>query len=250
VLALAAGLLLAGPGRCADGQAPGDARDPKAPAAPRTLRVLFVGNSLTICNDLPGLVQAMAAAGDRKVRVHAVTVGGASLEDHWQDGRARQALGSAPWDYVVLQQGPSSLPESQANLREWAVRWADLARRHGAAPALYMVWPFQGQENGFALVSQSYRAAAEAGKARILPAGEAWREALSREGAPRLYTGDRLHPTLAGTYLAALVITRELTGVRPGSVPARLKLASGREFALPEAQARLLQQAAEKAPRD
>jgi hypothetical protein len=41
-------------------------------------RVLFVGNSLTFTNDLPGQVHAL----DPHVEVDSVTVGGASLEDH------------------------------------------------------------------------------------------------------------------------------------------------------------------------
>jgi hypothetical protein len=138
------------------------AQTPHPVAAPRDgreFRVLFVGNSLTSGNDLPGLVQAMAAAGGVKLRADTVAVGNFSLEDHWQQGRAREALASATWDYVVLQQGPSSRPESQVHLREWAARWADETRRNGATPALYMVWPFQGQKNGFEQVSQSYRSA-------------------------------------------------------------------------------------------
>jgi hypothetical protein len=242
LLALAAGLFVMLPGSRAD--------KPAAADDGRPLRVLFVGNSLTAGNDLPNLVQAMAAAGGKSVRVHAVVIGGASLEDHWQDGRAREALASARWDFVVLQQGPSSRPESQRHLREWARRWAAAARRRGATPALYMVWPFQGQRNGFALVSQSYRAAAEASKARILPAGEAWQEALRRDATLALYQQDGLHPTPAGTYLAALVITHGLTGVKPGRVPARLKPETGPEVELPEEQAGQLRQAAEKVQKE
>src|SRR5581483_7366731 len=125
-------------------------------------------------------------------------------------GQARKALESGQWDYLVLQQGPSSRPESQVNLREWAVRWGNEARRRGATPALYMVWPFEGQKNGFQQVSHSYRAAAKASQALILPAGDAWQEALQKDPALGLYIGDRLHPTAAGSYLAALVITQEL----------------------------------------
>jgi hypothetical protein len=79
-----------------------------------------------------------------------------------------------------------------------------------------------------------------------LPAGEAWQEALSRDPAIPLYQNDRLHPTPAGTYLAALVITHELTGVKPQSVPARLKLSSGREIEVLQPQVEQLRRAAEK----
>jgi hypothetical protein len=171
---------------------------------------------------------------------------GASLEDHWNAGASRKVLFSQPWDYVVLQQGPSSRTDSQANLKEWAVRWSDAAWRQGTKAALYMVWPFQGQERGFELVRQSYRNAGKASGALILPAGEAWQEALRLDPALHLYQADRLHPTLAGTYLAALVIVKGLTGAMPPTLPARLQLGQGREFVLPEELAEKLRQIARK----
>jgi hypothetical protein len=249
LLLLAAAFSLAVVPSCTQAQAPKDTPQVQGAVAAgdgSSLRLLFVGNSLTAGNDLPGLVEAMASTGGIKVRTQAVVFGNFSLEDHWNNGQARKVLASARWDYLVLQQGPSSRPESQANLRTWAKKWADEARQHGATPALYMVWPFQGQKEGFELVSQSYRAAATASQARILPAGEAWQEALRLRTPAPLYQEDRLHPTVAGTYLAALVITHELTGVKPRSIPARLKLTRGVEVALPQAQVDKLQQAAQK----
>jgi hypothetical protein len=209
------------------------------------LRVLFLGNSLTAVNDLPRLVQAMAASAGIRLDVAAISPGGFALEDHWNDGQAQQALAGKHWDWVVLQQGPSTRPESQTNLKEWAVRWADEARRHGAKTALYMVWPFRAQKDGFRLVSHSYRSAARASKARILPAGEAWQEALRQDPNLPLYQDDGLHPTAAGSYLAALVITERLMGVKPRSVPTQLKLPSGAEFVVPREQAKKLRRAAE-----
>ncbi len=233
-------LLLAAASACA-------AREPDAaPPGKAELRVLFVGNSLTEGNDLPHLVQAMAAAGKVRLHVTAATAGGFSLEDHWNGGNARKALAEGKWDFVVLQQGPSARPESQVNLKQWAKKWADEIRKRGAKPALYMVWPFAGQRDGPKGVSRSYRAAAKASDAKILPAGEAWQEALAHDPQPDLYQPDLLHPTPEGSYLAALVITHGLTGVAPKSVPSRLKLASGQEFAIPDEKAAGLRRAAEK----
>src|SRR5262249_46617187 len=112
---------------------------------------------------------------------------------------------------------------------------------------LYMVWPFRGQANGFKLVSQSYRRAATASKSKILPAGEAWEQALHDKLTVPLYQPDNLHPTKAGTYLAALVVAHGLTGVQPTDVPFKLTLADGQVVEFPEEQAQALRQAAEKA---
>jgi hypothetical protein len=109
-----------------------------ARGAPAKLQVLFVGNSLTAANDLPAVVASLSRGA---ISYRTVAPGGVSLEDHWNFTGARDALDGGEWDYVVLQQGPSTLPESAANLREWTVRWADAIRHRGARPALYEVWP-------------------------------------------------------------------------------------------------------------
>jgi protocatechuate 3,4-dioxygenase beta subunit len=218
----------------------------KPARADSEIRILFLGNSLTAGNDLPAMVQAMAQAGGVRVACQARTPGGASLEDQWQDGAARQLLAATRWDYLVLQQGPSSRPESQVHLRKWTAKWADEARKHGTKPALFMVWPFQRQASGFNLVSESYRRAAAASSCRLLPAGEAWEKALRDKLTVSLYQADELHPTKAGTYLAALVITYGLTGVRPSAVPSKLILAGGQVVEFPDEQAEALRQTAEK----
>ena len=82
------------------------------------LRVLFVGNSLTETNDLPSVVAGLARATGRSLEYRTIAFGGFALEDHWAQGDARAALASRTWKVVVMQQGPSALPESQINLRE------------------------------------------------------------------------------------------------------------------------------------
>ena len=96
---------------------------------------LFVGNSLTATNDLPGRVAGLAAAAGRRLEYEEITFGGFSLEDHWNQGDARAAIATGRWNVVIMQQGPSALPESQVDLRLWAVRFADEARAAGTRPA-------------------------------------------------------------------------------------------------------------------
>jgi len=132
--------------------------------------VLFIGNSLTAANDLPAVVASLSRG---RIAYRTVAPGGVSLEDHWNFTGARDALENGTWDYVVLQQGPSTLPESAANLRDWAVRWGAAIRNHGAKPAVYEVWPDSafGVRLSFPAVIRSYRAAADAARALLLPRG-------------------------------------------------------------------------------
>lgn len=175
-------------------------------APPPTLRALFVGNSLTATNDLPAQVAALASATARKLEYRTVAFGGYNLEDHWNNGEARQALAGGDWDVVVMQQGPSAFPESQADLRLWASRFAEEARSHGTRPALLTVWPEGWRADALPEVIKSYSRAATAARAELLPAGVAWRLAWRCNARTPLYGPDDFHPSPTGTYAAALVV--------------------------------------------
>jgi hypothetical protein len=186
-----------------------------APLPDDGLTVLFVGNSLTQANDLPGMVAALAsAAGVNRFRYEEVSLGGSSLQDHWADGGAVTAIEGARWDVVVLQQGPSSLESSRLNLIEYAERFAGKIRERGARPALYMVWPDLGTGDGsnWDAVTRSYTDAALAVDGMLFPAGEALRAIHATEPQIPVFDADQFHPSRAGTYLAALVIIGALTG--------------------------------------
>ena len=82
---------------------------PTPPTGPG-LHVLFVGNSLTYVNDLPGILEAMADSGGQPLlETRMIAKPDYSLEDHWNDGEALTAIAKGGWNLVVLQQGPSSL---------------------------------------------------------------------------------------------------------------------------------------------
>jgi hypothetical protein len=204
-----------------------------AGAPSNELRVLFVGNSLTETNDLPARVAALAAATGRKLEYRTITFGGYNLEDHWHRGDAREALATRSWDVVVMQQGPSALPESQVDLRRWAIRWADEARAAGTRPALMTVWPESYRRSALGQVIASYRRAAQAAHAELLPAGAAWDWAWSCDRRIPLYGLDGFHPSRLGTRLAALVVYGRL--FRASLVSARTR------------QARVLQKSAARA---
>ena len=211
------------------------------------VRILFIGNSLTYVNDVPGIVETFARARGAAAVCRSVVAGGFSLEDHWNQGGARKALAAEKWDYVVLQQGPSALPESRQILIRDARRFAPLIRKAGAWPALYMVWPSVSRHGDFGGVSDSYRLAARDIDAILLPAGDAWRIVETDAPKLRLYSPDGLHPTPAGSYLAALVIYAGLFGRSPEGLPARVTLAAESTISLEPDQAKALQEAAARA---
>jgi hypothetical protein len=192
---------------------------PVAQASPQ--RVLFVGNSLTAANDLPAMVAALARGAGRPIDADVRAPGGFALEDHWRTTDVAQAIADGHYDVVVLQQGPTSLPESRVDLLEWGRTFAVAIRAAGGRPAFFTVWPESWRSYAFDAVIYSYRAAARENNALLLPAGLAWKSVLRTNPGIKLYGPDGFHPSRLGTYLAAVTIAAGITG-KPAVGMARL----------------------------
>ena len=197
--------------------------DPTGPElGPADVVVLFVGNSLTYTNSLPAVVSTVAAAAGVDVAVSMVAQANFALEDHWWQGIAG-AIQSVQPDIVVMQQGPSSLPENQAHLAAWTDSLTRVVREAGAEPALFMVWPSLPRFDFFDDVRDAYLWAAEGVDGTFIPAGEAFKVLYERQ-EPGLtpYGGDGFHPTVQGTVLSAMVIVGTLFDVGMTGLPAEM----------------------------
>ena len=185
-----------------------------SPATAPRARVLFIGNSLTVANDLPAMVERLAdqAGIAGEVACGVVAKPNFGLEEHWQDGEALRILRRSPWTHVVLQQGPSSLPESRSVLRQYTVKFAEVARARGAKVILFGVWPARDRLAFQKEVTESYRLAAADVGGEIVPVGEAWRLAWEKDAQVPLYGPDGFHPSPLGTYVGALMFFEKLTG--------------------------------------
>ena len=216
------------------------------PGSGKQVRVLFIGNSLTYVNDLPGMVEALASASGDRITQASVALPNFSLEDHWNDGRALAAISQGGWDLIVLQQGPSSLAASRDLLVDFAKQFADSAQSAGARVALYSVWPASDRPMDFDAVTANYAEAADSTDGVLFPAGEAWRAAWRRDPSLKLYGTDGFHPTPMGSYLVALVMYQQLTGRSPEGLPGSFDWPGG-HLALTPAQAATLGAAAVEA---
>ena len=79
---------------------------------------------------------ASTSSGAQREIFHETSLGGGmSLEDHWNIGTALDSISTRRWDIVVLQQGPSSLDASRANLIEWTGHFTARIRAAGGQPA-------------------------------------------------------------------------------------------------------------------
>lgn len=201
-------------------------RSPLAPRVTGSTRVLFIGNSLTYVHDVPALVEAIARqVHDTGLVTATVAFPDFALEDHWSEGTAGRALAAQAWEFVVMQQGPSSLPANREHLAHWSRTFAPGIRSAGATPVLYQVWPQIGRRTDAPAVLVSYANAAREVGGRLAAAGAAWDSVLTMADPLPLYSSDGLHASPYGAWLAAVVLYATLREVDPVSLPATLPAA-------------------------
>jgi hypothetical protein len=205
--------------------------------------VLFIGNSHTFTNDVPGILQALADSGGESIAVLVVAGASLALIDHWNLGTASDVIRSRSWDYVVMQQGWTPAGVCQDTLRLAARNFETPIRAAGATPVLFQTWPSANLPAQYQGTIESYRLAARDVNGMLFPVAEAWRELSTRDPSVNLYL-DGLHANEAGAYLSALVMYARLFNRTPVGLPATVRTASGHTVVIPAPLAALLQDVA------
>src|SRR5437764_10249112 len=148
------------------------------PAA--ALNVLFIGNSFTARNDLPGLIAQLAASRGKSLRHRLISAGGASLRRHWNAGEAQAAIRQGHYDYVVLQE-QSTLPVKNAKRMHENVRLFDQAiKAAGSTTVLYMTWARLNAPESQRAITDAYTGVGVELGATVVPVGLAWQRFLRR----------------------------------------------------------------------
>jgi hypothetical protein len=196
------------------------------------LKVLFIGNSFTARNDLPGLIARLAKARGKNLEHRLISAGGASLRTHWNAGEARKAIQDEQYDYVVLQE-QSTLPVKNAGRMHENVRLFDEAiKAAGAKTVLYMTWARQNAPQSQQAIADAYAGIGQELAATVAPVGPVWQRVLREHDPPVLHDKDQSHPTLAGSYLAACVFLAVLFRESPVGVNAEVAGLSEKDLAL------------------
>lgn len=226
--ALAATLAWAcgGEHRASHGEADAGGEVDAGRAAP--IHVLFIGNSLTSVNDLPGMLSRLSApAGEPPaIETEQIAPGGATLGTHRQSGVAEERIARGGLTHVVIQ-GQSEEP-LRDGFAEDAAWFGELAVAAGAVPVYFDTWArtdggavFSPLHGGFTIdrsMTQDYFTQAYAEAAARWPgglvacAGEAFRFVLDHYPEIDVQQPDHVHPTVTGTYLAAATFHVALIG--------------------------------------
>lgn len=179
------------------------------------MRILFIGNSYTSRNNLPGLIAGLASARGVSVDHRLISAGGASLRQHLNAGTALAAIADGAYDVVVLQE-QSTLPAKNAKRMHEGVREFHAAiSQAGARTALYMTWARRNAPEAQQAITGAYASVGAELGATVVPVGMVWEEFLRTYDEPVLHDADNSHPALAGSYLAACVFLVALFGEDP-----------------------------------
>jgi len=178
-------------------------------------RVLFIGNSYTSVNVLPGMVAALAKAGGHPIQTGMAAPGGWTLAEHLNSTQTLDLLQSSKWNFVVLKEQSQIPAGEQSRSQEMypAVRaLVQKIRQTGAQPIFFLTWAHKDGWPEYGLpdyesmqlqINQGYMTIANELKAPVAPVGYAWLTTWLQDPRMDLWQADGSHPTEKGTYLAA-----------------------------------------------
>ena len=185
-----------------------------------TLKVLFVGNSLTYVGNLPAVLDALGGSNGKSIQSDMLVKGGATLTQRVTDGTVSLALSSKKYDYVVLQErggdvtcafGPKSCKDAESSL----LVLAKTVVLNGATPiylGTYQALP----EASKALVNFESSMAARNSIAYI-PVSNFFLSALHKNPESDWLYSDGMHPGPDLILLEAVLLYRNIYNELPGN---------------------------------
>ncbi|MBN2669096.1 MAG: hypothetical protein JXR60_07695 [Bacteroidales bacterium] len=188
---------------------------------------LFLGNSYTYVNDLPGILRQLSSSMGDSLYTDQSTPGGYRLLNHAANATTYTKIKSRVWDFVILQaqsQEPSWPVEQIENeVFPYAKQISDSIKANSVCSEILFYetwgrkygdsyncadWPpvctFEGMNDRLLV---GYYTMTTQNNASMAPVGMAWKKAIEDGQYPGidLYSSDESHPSVYGTYLTACV---------------------------------------------
>jgi hypothetical protein len=187
--------------------------------------ILWVGNSFFYFNNSMHthvLNVIRAADPQSRARATSLTISGSGIEWHDMESYFRpNGLGrysfvgdneiqfnkpGRQYDTVIMMdcsQCPIH-PQLKGTFTEYMKKHSDTVRKNGARPVLFMSWAYKDKPEMTQALAEQYTIAGNANDALVIPAGLAFAKAIAKRPDLELYQPDKRHPSVAGTYLAAM----------------------------------------------
>ena len=208
------------------------------PSRKNSFNILFIGNSHTVNGNIniPEMLVSLSRSGGRaEVRPTLIVVGGRTLREHWDDGRALELIrapGPDWFDFVVLQ-GQSQEPcLLSSDYLEYNLRFASACKETKAIPIVYQLFE---RSNGVCPQEILTKAGATAvkqlqgddGIGEICPVGEAWKSVRLARPDLELHQPDGNHSNETGAYLTACVFYSVVHRKSPEGLPNSVTTSAG-----------------------
>ena len=184
-------------------------------------KIMFLGNSFTFFNEMPTLFKNLSVTDGKEVKIGQVTRGGAALRRYLVEGEKweeifRETFLSDDWDYLVMQDQSMRPAVCEKEFSDAAHELCEIAAARGTVPVFYQTWPYRDntaklETTGCSYVElylklrDAYRRAAAAEHAQIVPVGDVFYRLSLSHPEIDLLNSDNFHPSLYGSYAAALM---------------------------------------------
>lgn len=167
------------------------------------VRILFLGNSHTAANDVPGLVRSLLESGGVKAETESIT--GGHLDDLEPRQNVRDRIDKGKFKYVVLQGAMISSSHKYDYPQDKAIALAKRAVKAGSTPLYFAEWPRKDWDESD-YITKHYELIRKAAGGDTVPVCYAWVRSVGENKGFDPWAADGNHAQLAGSYIAASTI--------------------------------------------
>jgi tetratricopeptide (TPR) repeat protein len=190
----------------------------------KPLKVLFIGSSHTLRENMPELVTQLAASApaDRpRILAGDYVYMGTNIITFWNAGdgpqTARGVIAAEPWDVVVFE---AFYNVKAAEMAQYGGQFVDVIRKRGARPVIYEspLPKAQPYPDRFMQFHNETMAAATALRVPVGPGVLAWMRRLGDQPTEAQFAevyADWIHAAPRGAYLNACCLYAAITGASP-----------------------------------
>ena len=180
--------------------------------APKHIEILFVGNSHTEHNNLPGMLQHLLESDGSKRRIDTYRYFDPFLNDASRDQRVRDSVVDPKWDIIVFQAAKASSSHKVRYNNDGGAELARMALKAGSRALFFVEWPRRSwDESEFQMGVYKPIQTASPGS-EIVPICYAWDSILKKDPKLELWEPDGNHASVTGTFLASYVFYYYLVG--------------------------------------
>ena len=165
-------------------------------------------------------------AKERKIAldIYQSTAGGATLKDHWDSKKglkSKAILNDNAFSTIILQDHSTSPLLKTDESNDYFVRFIKLVKDKKSEVILYGTWtypanPFIGKSFlGADPIQYVLKPIANQTNSKLAQVGTAFRLFQEKHPEISIFTSDNKHPSPVGTYLAACLFFKMLTGESP-----------------------------------